>query len=87
MHDGEANVSVFELAKTSWQFRQEQLEKEVAMKIGPLTEPRKRRLKRKRQAWPKWLRSKLLIRWLFIGGAFVYRLCKAVLSVFGDDDG
>lgn len=57
------------------------------MTMEPWTEPRKQRLKRKRRAWPKWLRSKRLIRWLFIGGPFVYRLYKAVLSAFGGDDG
>ena len=57
------------------------------MIMEPWTEPRKRRLKRTRRAWPKWLRSKSLIRWLFIGGSFVHRLYKMALSIFGGDDG
>lgn len=52
--------------------------------MDPLTEPRKQRLKRKKRAWPKWLRSKYLIRWLFFWGPFVYRVIK---FLFGDDDG
>lgn len=57
------------------------------MTMEPWTEPRKQRLKRRRRAWPKWLRSKHVIRWLFIGGPFVYRLYKVVVSIFGADDG
>lgn len=57
------------------------------MKMEFWTEPRKQRLKRKRRAWPRWLRSKRLIRWLFLAGPFVYRIYRMVLSIFVDDDG
>ena len=53
------------------------------METKPLTEPRKRRLKRKQRAWPHWLRSKYLIRWLFVIGPFVYRVYKFVLFILG----
>ncbi len=51
------------------------------------TEPRKQRLKRKRRAWPIWLRSKHLIRGLYILGPFVYRLYKMARAILGFDDG
>jgi hypothetical protein len=57
------------------------------MEMEPWTEPRKQRLKRKRRAWPKWLRSKQLVRWLFVAGPFAYRIYKMVFSIFSSDDG
>ena len=56
------------------------------MQMDSRTEPRERRLKRRRRAWPKWLRSKHILRWLFIGGPFVYRVYKAIVSALGLDD-
>jgi hypothetical protein len=57
------------------------------MKVELRTEPRKQRLKRKRRAWPQWLRSKHLIRWLFVLGPLVYRIYKVVSTVLKDDGG
>jgi hypothetical protein len=48
-------------------------------------EPRRRRLKRKRERWPKWLRSKHLIRWLYILGPLIFRLVRMFRSLFGPD--
>jgi hypothetical protein len=50
-------------------------------------EPRRRRLKRERTAWPKWLRSRHLVRWLFILGPLVYRILRTVRMLFSTDDG
>lgn len=41
-------------------------------------EPRRQRLKRTKKAWPKWLRSKHLIRWLFYIGPLIYRVVRVV---------
>ena len=51
------------------------------------TERRQRRLRQNRKAWPKWLRSKNLIRWALICGPHVYRLWRLFRSLFGDGDG
>lgn len=45
-------------------------------------EPRWQRLKRKRGQWPKWLRSKHLIRWLFVLGPLVFRLIRIFRNLF-----
>lgn len=49
-------------------------------------ERRQRRSRWKQRKWPKWVRSKRLIRWLFLGGAFVYRLWRLVRFFIGSAD-
>lgn len=55
--------------------------------VQDIAEPRRRRLKRRRRVWPKWLRSKHLIRWLMIFGPHAYRLWRLVNSLRGTEDG
>lgn len=52
-----------------------------------LSETQRRRLKRGRGAWPKWLRSKHLIRWLFYLGPLIYRIARLARMIFGPEDG
>jgi hypothetical protein len=54
--------------------------------MSELIESRRRRLKRKGMRWPKWLRSKFLIRWLFILGPLVYRAVRMFRMLFGPDE-
>ena len=51
------------------------------------TEPRRQRLKRIKRAWPLWLRSKRLIRWLFYVGPLIYRIFRAVRMLFNTEGG
>lgn len=52
-----------------------------------IAEPRRQRLKRFKKAWPKWLRSKHLIRWLFYLGPPVYRIVRAVRALLDSEGG
>ena len=49
------------------------------------TERQQQQSKRKKMRWPKWLRGRFLIRWLFILGPFafrIWRLFQAFKSMF-----
>lgn len=52
-----------------------------------IAESRRQRLKRIKKAWPKWLRSKYLIRWLFYLGPLVYRFVSAIRAFFDSEGG
>lgn len=52
-----------------------------------LAEPRRQRLKPVKKAWPKRLRSKYLIRWLFYLGPLVYRIVRAARALLDSDGG
>lgn len=49
-------------------------------------ESRRRRLKRNRRRWPKWLRSRHLIRGLYIIGPLIFQLVRTIRAVFGPDE-
>lgn len=55
--------------------------------VDDTAEPRRRRLKRMGRAWPRWLRSEHIIRWLIILGPHIYRLWKMVHSIVRPEDG
>lgn len=40
------------------------------------TERQRRQPKRKKKQWPKWLRKRFLIRWLFLLGPILFRLWR-----------
>jgi hypothetical protein len=52
-----------------------------------VTEPRRQRLKRIKKAWPRWLRSKHLVRWLFYLGPLVYRIVRAIRALLNSEGG
>lgn len=56
------------------------------MVVDSGTEPRERRLKRKRRTVPKWL-LRLVIRWAFRLGPLIYRLWRLFRSLTGAEDG
>jgi|GEM_PF-1796826 len=51
------------------------------------TEPQQQRLKRTGKRWPKWLRSKYLIRWLIKYGPLIFRLVRIVILLIHAKDG